>query len=92
MLLELLQDYDWILCGDFNMVETKEDKTSTYSIILSDNKKETWDKLKNALDIEEPEHLKKVSCIFGTTKDIKGMNSFQIGHVLHGERKNMLGA
>jgi hypothetical protein len=40
----------WILCGDLNMVEQKEDKLSQYEKIIIEKKLISWEALKVALD------------------------------------------
>ncbi len=40
----------WILCGDLNTVEQKEDKLSQYEKIIIEKKLISWDALKVALD------------------------------------------
>jgi exonuclease III len=46
----------WILCGDFNMVEQKEDKSSQYEKIIIEKKFDIVVSLKSCfrLDIQEP--------------------------------------
>jgi hypothetical protein len=54
MLLDLPKDYDWIFCGNLNIVEKMEDKTSTCGRILSNKENFAWKKLKDVL--KEPMH------------------------------------
>jgi hypothetical protein len=56
MLLDLPKDYDWIFCGDLNIVEKMEDKISACGHILSNKEKFAWQKLKDVLNIKELRH------------------------------------
>jgi exonuclease III len=48
------RDYNWIVCGDFNMVEDKEDKFSMCGRLIQNKERLLWDALKLALEIHEP--------------------------------------
>jgi exonuclease III len=50
---ELLANYRWIIAGDFNFVETREDKSSHCSCIISDTERLAWDGLKQTLDVAD---------------------------------------
>jgi exonuclease III len=56
MLLDLPKDCEWIFCGDLNIVEKMEDKTSACGHMLSNKEKFAWQKLKDVLNIKEPIH------------------------------------
>jgi len=58
ILWELLEkfprDYSWIVCGDLNMVEYKEDKSSMCGRLIPNKEILLWDALNLALEIHEP--------------------------------------
>jgi hypothetical protein len=43
MLIQLLKDFKWILCGDFNMVEFRKDKILFCGQLLSNKEKLLWE-------------------------------------------------
>jgi exonuclease III len=55
LLLEKIpRNYSWIVCGDFNMVEDKEDKSSMCEKLIPYKERLLWDALKLASEIHEP--------------------------------------
>jgi len=55
LLLEKIpRNYSWIVCGEFNMVEDKEDKFSMCGRLIPNKEGLLWDALKLALEIHEP--------------------------------------
>ncbi len=51
---EVSRDYLWLICGDMNMVEGKENKSSFCWKLISDKERLLWEALKFALDFHEP--------------------------------------
>jgi len=47
------RNYSWIVCGDFNMVEDKVDKSSMCGRLIPNKERLLWDALKLALEIHE---------------------------------------
>ncbi len=52
------RDCFWFLCGDLNMVEGKEDKSSFCGKLISNKERFSWEALKYALDLHEPPRIK----------------------------------
>lgn len=53
MLIQLLKDFKWILCGDFKMVEFRKDKMLFYGQLLTNKEKLLWEIVKIGLNLED---------------------------------------
>lgn len=52
MLIQLLKDFKWILCGDFNMVEFRKDKMLFCGQLLTKKEKLLWEIVEIGLNIK----------------------------------------
>ncbi len=59
MLIQLFKDFQWILCGDFNMVEFRKDKMLFYGKLLTTKEKILWEIVKIGLSLEDTFTLTK---------------------------------
>jgi hypothetical protein len=53
MLIQLLKDFKWILCGDFNMVEFRKDKILFCGQLLSNKEKLLWEIVEIGMKTED---------------------------------------
>jgi hypothetical protein len=63
---ELLKDYGWVLCDDYNLVENRWDKSSNCDKAISNKEMMAWDVFKQSLGMDEPIRSNGIFFFHGT--------------------------